>query len=244
VWQSERLQSADPLSALIFRVVISEFGRDLRGARVLEVGCGSGRISIGMAESGAEITLLDYSSEALLTARTQLAHRAVNAELVCGSMFQLPFQDGRYDLVWNAGVLEHYGERDQKTALSEMLRVCAVGGSIITLNPSSRAYLYRAGKYIEERLGKWKYGYEQPVASLAPVLHALGIARVREFTVGFYEQFTFLRAVPMIRFFAHHFAAWGRVHWPALQTRGGYLLATVFRKPAAAEHAPVVHALA
>ena len=39
--------------------------RDLEGARILEVGAGSGRDSLILAERGAKVTVLDYSPAAL-----------------------------------------------------------------------------------------------------------------------------------------------------------------------------------
>ena len=43
----------------------------LRGARILEVGCGTGSATVALAEQGAEVTALDVYDEALMVAEAR-----------------------------------------------------------------------------------------------------------------------------------------------------------------------------
>ena len=63
----------DPFWAATWRAAIGldHFLRrsDIRGVRILELGCGSGRAGIAAALQGAEVTMTDAASEGLLVAR-------------------------------------------------------------------------------------------------------------------------------------------------------------------------------
>jgi ubiquinone/menaquinone biosynthesis C-methylase UbiE len=98
--------------------------------RVLDLGCGDGRISAALAEAGAEVTGVDPSEVAL--SRARVAHPGI--EFVSpredGS---LPFADGSFEAVVSIKVLEHVA--DTQRLMSEARRVLAPGGRIAIAVP-------------------------------------------------------------------------------------------------------------
>lgn len=62
------------------------------GGRVLELGCGSGRLTIPIAQAGVEIIGADLSASMLARARAKAAHAGVRAEFIAADMrnFELP----------------------------------------------------------------------------------------------------------------------------------------------------------
>ena len=60
--------------------------------RLLEPGCGSGRLVTAMAARGYEMAALDLSQPMLAYLRRRLERRGLAAELVCGDMTQMKFR--------------------------------------------------------------------------------------------------------------------------------------------------------
>lgn len=101
------------------------------GMRLLDVGCGPGSITRGLAERVApgQVVGLDLSSETLDTARRDAAARGLeNLQYEEGSVYRLPFPEASFDVAYAHQVLQHLGERG--AALREMLRVVRPGGLV------------------------------------------------------------------------------------------------------------------
>ena len=101
------------------------------GMRLLDVGCGPGSITRGLAERVApgQVVGLDLSRETLDLAWRDAAARGIgNLEYEEGSVYALPFPDGSFDVAYAHQVLQHLRERE--AALTEMLRVVRRGGLV------------------------------------------------------------------------------------------------------------------
>jgi ubiquinone/menaquinone biosynthesis C-methylase UbiE len=101
------------------------------GMRLLDVGCGPGSITRGLAERLApgEVVGLDLSAETLAAARQDAVARGIaNLRYEEGSVYELPFPDASFDAVFAHQVLQHL--RAPGAAIGEMLRVLRPGGLI------------------------------------------------------------------------------------------------------------------
>jgi ubiquinone/menaquinone biosynthesis C-methylase UbiE len=101
------------------------------GMRVLDVGCGPGSITRGLAERVApgQVVGLDLSRETLSAARQEAAARGLgNLQYQEGSVYQLPFPDASFDVAYAHQVFQHLGQPE--AALAEMLRVLRPGGLV------------------------------------------------------------------------------------------------------------------
>jgi SAM-dependent methyltransferase len=109
--------------------------------RVLDVGCGYGRISIPLAERGYEVTGLDVSPNLLRTARSNAEEHGLRIPFDEASMTSMPYPDGRFDALiclWSA-FWELLVEDEQVAALREMRRVLVAGGVGILEGPTYEA---------------------------------------------------------------------------------------------------------
>jgi ubiquinone/menaquinone biosynthesis C-methylase UbiE len=101
------------------------------GMQVLDVGCGPGSITRGLAERVApgQVVGLDLSGETLAAARAEAAARGLdNLAYQEGSVYQIPFPDAAFDAAYAHQVFQHLAE--PAAALREMLRVLRPAGLI------------------------------------------------------------------------------------------------------------------
>lgn len=119
-WSEIYDTESNPLVILEAPVVDRLMG-PVDGARVLDVGCGTGRHAHRLARAGAVVTGLDFSEGMLAKAEGKpgaSAIRWIRHDLST----RLPFADGVFDRVLCALVLDHVA--DLRTLMGELGRVC------------------------------------------------------------------------------------------------------------------------
>jgi SAM-dependent methyltransferase len=93
------------------------------GERILDLGCGDGKLTQRIIEAGAIVTGIDASAEMVAAARA----RGVNAEQ--GSAESLPYPGHAFDAVFSNAAL--HWVRGQDEMLSEVHRVLRPGGRFV-----------------------------------------------------------------------------------------------------------------
>jgi SAM-dependent methyltransferase len=105
---------------------------DVLGKDVLEIGLGEGSESERLIRRGARWSGVDLTAESVARVRTRLTLRNLPyTELRQGSVLDLPFADGSFDVVFSHGVLHHVP--DIKQAQREIHRVLRPGGELIIM---------------------------------------------------------------------------------------------------------------
>lgn len=112
---------------IIMRSLCSKLSRS-QGLRILDVGSGGGGTSRALAALG-QVTCVEPSPE-LYEALRQTSPSPV----VHGSILELPFAEGEFDLVCAFDVVEHV-DRDEQAA-AELARVCKKGGMVAVTVPA------------------------------------------------------------------------------------------------------------
>jgi 2-polyprenyl-3-methyl-5-hydroxy-6-metoxy-1,4-benzoquinol methylase len=72
---------------------------DFSGASVIEVGCGDGRLTAGLAEEAASVFSFDSDPEAVATAQAQVAEHNERVTFQVGSARQIEIPRTQYDIV-------------------------------------------------------------------------------------------------------------------------------------------------
>ena len=135
----------DAMSRLFFGSLFGPIAADVAataeatapdGARVLEVGCGPGHLSIRLArQHGLDVTGLDLDPDMIERARAN-ADRAEDGDerrpsFLVGDVVSMPFPDGTFELVVSTMSMHHWA--DPAASLAEIARV---------LRPGARALVW------------------------------------------------------------------------------------------------------
>lgn len=182
-WEELYLQPIAVVTSLSNPVARSVAELTEPGEWLLEMGCGSGRISAELATVGRRIELCDFSSRILdqSVRLFQLSGLPKPKCTQCDITQPLPWNSGEVDVVWSSGVLEHWTDEQVEMIVGEMARVSRK--CVISLVPYAGCVLYRLGKYVAERNMLWPYGRELPRWSLRPQFEKAGLKNVTERTI-------------------------------------------------------------
>ncbi len=107
-------------------------GRVGPGARVLELGCGTGEFTLRVTGAGVHVVALDLVAELLARAQRKIGPGRP-AFFVRGDAQVLPFPDRAFNVVYGCSVLHHL---DLDRALHEVRRVLAPGGRLVFSEPN------------------------------------------------------------------------------------------------------------
>ena len=105
-------------------------GEPLRGAHVIDVGCGTGAFLRRLADLGARVTGVEPSSGM----RDVAAARVPEAAVLDGHLASIPLADGAVDALISTYTVSHLAPAGQPAALAEMLRVVARRGPIVIVD--------------------------------------------------------------------------------------------------------------
>lgn len=137
---------------------------DLKGKKVLDVGCGGGILSESMAHKGADVLGIDLAEKSLKVAElhklesgAQVDYRMISAEQLAGE------QQNRFDVVTCLEMLEHVP--DPKQTVKACADLCKPGGwlffSTINRNPKSFVFAIVGAEYILNLLPRGTHAYEK-----------------------------------------------------------------------------------
>lgn len=126
-WAAVYDHDANPLPALE-EPRMWEAAGNVRGLKVLDLGCGTGRHAIRLAAAGARVTAVDFSDGMLAEARRKA--QGAGVRFVVHDLHEpLPFAGGEFDVVVSGLVLEHL--RDLDRFFGEAHRVLRPGGRAV-----------------------------------------------------------------------------------------------------------------
>lgn len=119
------------------------------GLRILELGSGTGRHSLMLAEGGASVTCSDIAPSALLALERRARSAGAALATVVTPMDETPFPDSSFDLVVSAGSLS-YADPDRLDA--EIARVLRPGGSFVCVDSLNHNPVYRVNRWVHWRI--------------------------------------------------------------------------------------------
>jgi ubiquinone/menaquinone biosynthesis C-methylase UbiE len=118
---------------LVYTRAAYELVEKTKPRRVLDMGCGSGQLTLELARlCGGHIQGIDVDSEALAILQQRITRAGLEGRVSArrGSVLRMGFADGSFDLLWAEGVL-HMVRRGE--ALDECARVLAKSGHLVVV---------------------------------------------------------------------------------------------------------------
>jgi ubiquinone/menaquinone biosynthesis C-methylase UbiE len=203
IWEKHisRIELSDVLSA--FRSP-AQFQRELaelidfragEGRQLIEVGCETAVTSLLLSDRN-EKTAIDINQRAisLVEAAAAQLNKKVNT-LVC-DMFAMPLRDAEFDIVFNAGVIEHFSVMERTRALSEYARVMKDDGLMIVAFPNHHCPPYRFAYLVMRFLGIWRFPSEYSIYDLREEAQRSGLNVSERLTLSRGTIFNWLNFLP------------------------------------------------
>jgi len=153
-WEQRTTQEFYADSERLVRNLVDE--TKIKNKNILEVGAGTGRDSLTLAQMGAKVTLIDYSRESISKIK-ELDDKSNRLFPVMGDALCMPFPDETFDIVFHQGLMEHF--KDYRPLIKENTRVLKKNGLII-IDVPQKYHVYTLIKHILIFLGKWFAGWE------------------------------------------------------------------------------------
>lgn len=151
------------------------------GSKTLEAGAGGGGQSVALARSGNyQATLFDISPKALQYSARIFEREKLPAEFREGNI--LDPGSPEFDLVFNAGVLEHYTFEEQAAFVRGMASRST--RYVLVLVPNRQCYWYWLWRIQKTGQGTWPFGKEVPVIDLSAVFKEAGLVFIGQKYLG------------------------------------------------------------
>ena len=137
---------------------------EIKGARILDVGCGGGLLCEALESLGGRVTGIDLAPAMLETARLHAAERAVSIDYrLLGAEALAATEPGGFDVVTCMEMIEHVP--DPAGVVAALGTLVRAGGAVFisTLNRTPKSFVQAilAGEYLLRLLPRGTHEYER-----------------------------------------------------------------------------------
>lgn len=116
---------------------------NLRGKRVLEIGCGMGSHAEQLSRAGAQLTAIDLTETAVRRTQKRFDLLGLHGTILQMDASRMTFPDSSFDFIWSWGVIHH--AEDTEAIVKEIHRILIPGGQakiMVYHKNSLRYYIY------------------------------------------------------------------------------------------------------
>ena len=143
--ESESLREAKTVKRLL---------RVRKGARLLDVPCGMGRLAIPLAQMGMRVTGIDFAPNYIRRARRHAKKAGVSARFVRGDMREIDYS-ADFDGVLNwFGSFGYFSDEENRAFLSAAFRALVPGGRFLVEGLNKSWFLAHLPERLDKTVGK------------------------------------------------------------------------------------------
>jgi len=116
-----------------------------RGMRVLDVGCGSGDLSIYIARRGANVVGIDYSKDAIMLANKNLSKQEVSirdrVKFYRKDAKSIDYKESSFDMVVSVDVFEHLYQDELDVVMRKISKILKPDKKLVVHTEANKFYL-------------------------------------------------------------------------------------------------------
>jgi 2-polyprenyl-3-methyl-5-hydroxy-6-metoxy-1,4-benzoquinol methylase len=142
---NRRLESIEPYKGYWYQseeyvfFYVDRLLRSMKGEKLLDVGCGEGRLLQRFSKYFKNIYAIDPDQKRVDLGKTSAKKMNIrNVHFLCGWLEEHRFNEGSFDVVLLSHVVEHINTKAMKDLLSEVHRILNTNGLLILTTAHSR----------------------------------------------------------------------------------------------------------
>ncbi len=147
-------------------IVLAELSTYSKGARFLDIGCGTGQLVIEAARQGYLSTGVDYSENMIKHCVKNTRNAEVTAEFELRSIFDISTDNREYDVVSALGFIEYIPQSMLDSFFAKVIQMLPIGGKFLLGSRNRLFNVTSLNKFteIEVGLGTFENLLQQAIA--------------------------------------------------------------------------------
>ncbi len=147
-----------------------------RETKILDLGSGSGRHIVFLADKGFDVTGIDFAKKGIEITKKILEEKELDAKLICHDFYdELPFEDNTFDCIVSTQAIHHTRVYEAQKLIKEIKRVLKTEGKIFITVPKIKDIFHKEPLEIEKNTFISTKGHERGI-----VHHYFNIPEIKQ----------------------------------------------------------------